>query len=100
MEFTIEAFVEKLLEEKGVKGLEPEVMTQLKKDLVDRAENMINAEILSSMPESVLPEFEQVLDTQSEEQIKEFCTKHIPNIDEVTSKALLKLKDTYLSTTL
>ncbi len=96
MQFTIEAFVEKLLEEKGVRGLEPEVMTQLKRDLLDRAENMINAEILSHMPESALPEFEQILDAGSEEQIKEFVTKHVPNIDEVTSSALLKLKNTYL----
>lgn len=100
MQFTIEAFVEKLLQEKGVTGLEPEVMTQLKQDLIDRAENMINAEILANMPESALPEFEQVLDSESEEQIKEFCSKHIPNMDEVVSKALLNLKNTYLSNTL
>ena len=65
MDYTISAFAEKLLQEKGISGLSQEVMDQLRDDLVDRAENIINAEILANMPKEALGEFEEILKTTS-----------------------------------
>lgn len=96
MQFTIEAFVSKLLEEKGVTGLEPEVIEQLKQDLIERAENIVNAEILNNMPESALEDFNKILDDGSEEDIQKFCSDHIKNLDEVVAGGLIKLKNIYL----
>ena len=95
MEYTIEAFVEKLLKEKGMTGLSPEVMAQLKSDLHERAENLINAEILAVMPKDALTKFEKVLDTEDAEKIEAFCKEHVENLEEVVAGALLKLQRIY-----
>lgn len=100
MEYTLIAFVDKLLEEKGVSGLPTEVMDQLRNDLITRAENIINAEIFAHMPKEALEEFEKILDTEDEDTIRIFCSKHIPNMDEVVAGALMKLKNIYLQNSL
>ena len=97
MEYTIDAFVDKLLLEKGTSGLSPEVMSQLKTDLADRAEDMINAEILANMPKDKLEEFEKKLDEENDEEIQKFCREHIANLDEVIASALVKLQKIYLT---
>lgn len=100
MEYSINAFVDKLLQEKGVTGLPTEVMEQLRSDLVVRAENLINAEILANMPESLLDDFEKKLNGGNDEEIQVFCKQNIPNLDEVVANALIKLKNIYLADTL
>ena len=100
MEYTISAFIDKLLKEKGVTGLSDEVMTQMKSDLVERAENMVNANILANMPKDSLEEFEKKLDEGNDEEIQIFCRKNIPNLDQITSDALVKLQKIYLADTL
>jgi len=100
MEYTISAFVNKLLQEKGITGLSDEVMDQMRDDLIERAENMINANILANMPEDFLEEFEKKLDEGQDEEIQSFCRKHISNLDEVTANALVKLRKIYLANTL
>lgn len=95
MDYSIEAFVDKLLQEKGITGLPVEVMEQLKADLVTRAENLINVEILANMPESAIEDFEKKLDTGDEEEIRKFCQDNIPNLEEVVAVALTKLQNIY-----
>lgn len=100
MEYTISAFVDKLLQEKGITGLSDEVMAQMKSDLADRAENMINANILANMPKDSLEEFEKKLDEENDEETQIFCREHIPNLDQITADALVKLQKIYLADTL
>ncbi|MEI6843202.1 MAG: DUF5663 domain-containing protein [bacterium] len=100
MEYTISNFVDRLLLEKGVTGLSAEVMTQLKSDLEDRAEEMVNAELLAHMPEDHLEEFEKVIDGGDEEKIQAFCREKIENLDEVVAGALVRLQKMYLENTL
>ena len=100
MEYNITNFVENLLQKKGITGLSDEVMAQMKSDLEERAENMINAEILANMPKGALEEFEKKLDERNAEETQTFCQKHIPNLDEITAGALIKLQQIYLADTL
>ena len=97
MEYTISSFVDKLLETKGVTGLSAEVMEQLKSDLVERAENIINAEILANMPKDNLEEFEKLIDADDDEALQSFTKEKIPNIDEVVAGGLVKLQNIYLA---
>lgn len=96
MTYSIEAFVDALLVEKGISDVEMEVREQLKNDLVDRAENIINAEILAHMPREELSVFEQLLDAGSDDEVQAFCKEKISNLAEVIAESLMKLRNTYL----
>ena len=100
MEYTIDTFVTKLLQEKGITGLPEEVMDQMRNDLAQRAQRLIDAEILAHLPENQLETFEQLLDSGSEESLQLFCRQQIPNMDEVVAQALVTLQKTYLTDTL
>ncbi|MFZ2253094.1 MAG: DUF5663 domain-containing protein [Minisyncoccia bacterium] len=98
MEYTIDAFVDELLLKKRLPEVTPEIMGQLKSDLVSRAEDIINAEILAQMPTDALSSFEEILDKGSDEDIQVFCREHIDNLDEVIAHSLITLSNTYLGT--
>jgi len=100
MEYNINNFVETLLQKKGITGLSENIMSQMKEDLLERAENLINAEIINNMPEYCLEEFEKKLDEGDTSEIYSFCKKYIPNLDEVIASALFRLQQIYLKSTL
>ena len=97
---TLESFVEKLLIEKGMGGLDPEVFAQLQADLADRLETLINAEILKRIPEDNLAEFDKLLDGEDEQALHNFCHVHIPNMEQMVAEVLIDARQAYLVGTL
>lgn len=93
---SLDTFIESLVEEKGITGVDQDVMNQIKADLRQRVEDMINAEIVARMPEYALDDFEKMLDSGSEADTQAFAQKHIPDLEEVVASTLLKIRDTYL----
>lgn len=94
---SLDEFVARLLEEKGLSGLDSEVLEQVTTDLRSRVEDRINAKIVSALPESELQAFSTMLDTGSEEEIQAFCTEHIPNMDNLVAAELLAFRETYVA---
>ncbi|EKE15769.1 MAG: hypothetical protein ACD_11C00106G0009 [uncultured bacterium] len=94
---TINAFVEKLVEEKKFENVDADVLNQIKMDLTERVEDRINATILENMPKDKLEEFSALLDGANSEQIDIFCRQNIFNLDEVLAGALVEFRDTYLN---
>jgi len=92
----IKEFVDKLIEDKGFDEKDPDVIAQIKSDLVDRVENRVNAMILANMNPEKLSDFEKILDDGSEEEIQNFVKKEIPDIDEKVAVELLTFKNIYL----
>lgn len=92
----IEEFVAKLAEDKGLGGEDPEVLAQIKKDLMDRVENSINAMVVSELPPEKLVDFEKLLDSGSEGEIQGFVKECVPDIDEKVAAELLNFKNIYL----
>ncbi len=92
----IKDFVDKLIEDKGFDEKDPEVIAQMKSDLMDRVENRINAMILSNLNPDKLSDFEKVLGNGSEAEMQEFVKKEIPDIDEKVAAELLTFKNIYL----
>ena len=93
----IASYVDWLVEQKSdLKDVDPEVLTQLKKDLTQRLEDQINAMILASLPTEQLPNFEQLLDTGTSEQVQEFCNLQIPDLAERIAAILTKFKLSFL----
>ena len=90
------AFITKLIEEKGLEGLDPDVLVQVRLDLESRLENRINATILANLPEEDLTEFSQLIDTADEAKIQAYMKKRIPDLDNVIAVELLGFRQTYL----
>lgn len=98
MNNTLEVFVDRLIEEKGLEYLDEEIRAQMKSDLLERVEDRINASILEHMPPEALEEFEKFLDADtSDEEMQVFVAKKIPNMEEMLATVLLEFRQTYLS---
>jgi hypothetical protein len=98
MQAAIDQFVDKLIQEKNMEGLGPEVLQQIKFDLKSRVEDRVNAAILTALPQSKLVEFEKLLDSKSSsDKITDFCRQNISNLDNVLAEALLAFRNTYLN---
>ena len=99
MEYDIQSFVERLLEEKGILylNLDELVLAEMRKDLVSRVENRINALIASNMPESAQAEFEKLIDSDvSDEDVQKFCSEKIPDLQSLIAADLVQFQSVYL----
>lgn len=91
-----ELFVDRLVEEKNLTNVDPEVLKELKSDLVKRVEDRVNAMIIERLPAEKLPEFEKLLDGGDNAAIQSFSETNIPNLPEVIAAELLAFRQTYL----
>ena len=94
-EAELRKFVDGLVQQKGF-NVEPEVLEQIKADVFDRAENIVNATIMANIPPENLEEFDKLLDAGNQEAIEEFTARHIPDLLQKTAKALDEFRETYL----
>lgn len=92
----IEEFVDQLIKDKGFDEKDPEVLAQIKSDLMDRLENRINALVVSELEEDKLEAFNTVLDSGSEEEMVNFVKANVPDLDEKVAGELLAFRNMYL----
>ena len=92
----INDFISRLVKERNLENLDKEVIMQIKNDLKDRVIETINATIIEKMPADKLGEFENLLDTGSEQDIQDFCVKNIQNFASLIGLVLSEFATTYL----
>jgi len=90
-------FVSRLVAEKGLSNCDPEVLAQVKLDLLDRVEDRINAAIVANLPVDKLEYFEKLVDRADEAEIQAFCSRNIQGFDEIIAKELVEFRKTYLN---
>jgi hypothetical protein len=93
---SLQQFVEGLVKEKGLTNLEKEILDQVKKDLLSRLEDRINAVILANIPPENLEFFEKMLDRSDEKEIQSFCQRNIADMDNLVAAELASFRKTYL----
>lgn len=93
----LEEFIDKLIVEKGFGDKDPDVLEQIKLDLIDRVEDRINAMVMEKLPEDALDEFETKLDSGDQAEIQKFITHYIPDIKDRVAFELMSFKNMYLS---
>jgi len=95
---TLEFFIDSLLSEKQFKNLDSTVRAQLHADLMNRANDHINASILAALPKEKLSEFEALLDkNEGEEVIQSFLRTNIDTMDEIVASSLLRFRNAYIA---
>lgn len=92
-------FAERLLAEKGIQGLDEEIMAQMRADLVSRAEDHINAAMLAALAPEQVEAFEALLgrDATTGDDVHAFLQEHVPAFDETMANALMGFRNTYLN---
>lgn len=96
----VTVFLERMLEEGGMVDLEPGVKQQMLDDLGLRLQNAIFVALLERLPENDLPAFNTLVEEKApQEQIQQFLTARIPNLEEVTAQAMLDFRRLYVSET-
>lgn len=93
---SLQSFVDRLTEEKGLSNLDREVLAQIKTDLLSRVEDRINASIVEHMPAEQVEFFEKLVERGEKTEIHAFCERHIPGLDEMIAKELIAFRNTYL----
>ncbi len=97
MEYSLEAFIDALLIEKGTDSLSDEVKTQLKSDLMERVENYINAELIAAVPSDKFEILENLIDGGNDTEIQSFFQEQIPNLDEMIANNLIAFRGLYIN---
>lgn len=92
----LDEFVSRLIAEKGLEGLDDDVLTQVREDLRSRLEDQINIAILGAMSEEDKTTFSALLDTGNEQEIRAFCAEHIENFDNLIATTLLRFREMYV----
>lgn len=90
-------FINELLKEKDISGLDPEVVAQLKTDLETRLEDRINAAIVEKIPDDKLSEFEDLLDNPNADKISAFLNDNIVDLESVVALELINFRKLYLA---
>jgi hypothetical protein len=76
--------------------VDPEVLKQLRQDLVVRLEDQINAAILAAMPPEQVPFLQQLLERSGQAEVEKFCRRYIPDLSELVAGVLVRFKVSYL----
>ncbi len=93
----IEDFINRIVTEKGLEHKDPEVLAQIKADLMSRFEDRLNAMILSNLPSDKLEDFNKLLDSKNDEAINEFLKNNVPDVEEKLATEMLEFKSLYLA---
>ncbi len=91
-------YVNELVKQKtDFNDLDSEVLDQIKKDLKPRIESFVNISILKNVPEEKLEAFEKILEGNDPIQIQDFCSKNIPDLNQIIAVALADFRDSYIN---
>jgi len=94
----LQTFIDRLVSEKReYEGLAPDVINQIKLDLLSRLEDRINAVIINNMPEDQMEEFADLTENGTDEEIQSFTDRAIPDLAQLIASELIVFKQTYLA---
>ena len=94
----LQGFIDKLVsQKKEFEGLEPGVIKQIKSELLQRAEDRIQAVILGNMPEDQMAEFGTISEKGTDEEVQAFVESRIPDLKELIASELIVFQQTYLA---
>ena len=94
-EAELKKFVNSLVAEKKFE-VEPEVLKQIKEDVYERAENIVNATIMANTPPEKLEELERLLKKHDRKAVEEFCNTNIPDLEQKAAESLAQFAKVYL----
>lgn len=94
----LDTFINDILDDKKLPGLDEEVRAQLARDLRQRLLDQINRAIIEALPEDKLGELDAAMDRSdvSEEHIQRLIIDSGIDIKRITVETMLRFRDLYL----
>ena len=92
----LQKFVDGLIEEKKLGSLDPEILAEVKNDLLKKAEDKVKVTIFDNISEENYPEFNKLMEAGDDIKLQTFIKEQIPNLEELTAASLLDFRNTYL----
>ncbi len=92
----LRAFIESIIDAKNLHAT-PEVREQLIEDMMQRALDMIDREVLAAVPDDKMDELNRLLDSgASDQDVQQYIASVVPDASRIAAKTLLRFKDAYL----
>jgi hypothetical protein len=96
-QYTLDDFAETLIKEKNYTTLTPAMHDELKKDILDRAQEFLIAKTISKLSDDNAQKLSELLDkTPSDEQLQEFIGSCITDAPNFIGDTLFQFRQTYL----
>lgn len=96
----LDVFIDELLEDKQLSGLDSDVRTQLVSDLKRRLLSQVDHAVVDALPTEKVDELNELLDTPGvdDARIHEFVQTSGVDIQRVTLETMIRFRDLYLQT--
>lgn len=93
----IENFADNLLAEKNLTNIDEPTLRQMRDDLVERLEQVINRVVVENIPEEKLPEFEALIDRNANSaEVQEFVDHNVKDMGQKLGEAFFDFRRLYL----
>lgn len=89
-------FIDKVLEQKGVDGVDERVVDQMREDLLSRLDRMINKAIIDSLSVEQRIKFEHLVDTNQIDKVQGYVESVGVNIQGIVARCMLQIQRDYL----
>lgn len=98
MDATTVQYIDGLIAEKNFPDLTGEVRSQIKKDLLDRLNDTINAKVIAALSDEDLTGFEKLIDDANapQEEVQKYIEAKIPDSTSFLAGVLLEFRKNYL----
>ena len=96
LENQLSEFVDYLLDEKNLKIADPDIMSEIKLDLLNETQSAIEQEVLMAMTEDQLSEYAEIAEDQGAEAAANYIKEKVPNYIELVNGAMLQVRLAYL----
>ena len=96
---SVDDFIEQLITEKGITGLEPEVMSELKKDMKERLLDQIDHAAIMQLSDEKADELVAKLDDPNftNDDMADFMEKSGVDLTQVALETMLQFRNLYLN---
>ena len=94
----LDTFVNGILDDKQLPGVDGEVREQLATDLKQRLLDQINRAVIDALPEDKLSELDAMMDRPdlSEQDVQSFIASSGIDVKRITVETMLRFRDLYL----
>ncbi len=92
----ITVFINQILDQKGMTGIESDVREQLVADLEKRLLNQINRAIVEAIPQDKLAEFEKLAQNADDAAVQQFLADAGVDTQKIATATMVLFKNAYI----